>query len=324
MSFAEGSDSLSIGIDKIDNQHRQSVQHTITIDQDRCTRCESCVDVCVRRIYESTGDNITLTDPAKCIVCGHCMAICPTDAIRLSVVNPDEFEPIQKISDSPDPDRLMGLFRRRRSVRRFQERPVEREKIEKIIEAGRFAPTGGNLQPFRFSVVQTPEVLQYIKKMVIGSFVEKTARDDRVLAEKIERGEALSAAENMQHAYAERWRANADALDRGVDRLLYHAPALISLYVPAVFTQYSVTEAGCVVGLTGMQMVLMAESLGLGTCFIGYIAGSSVGIANSLPEVKKAMNIPEDYAISLAFVVGYSDFDYLRSVSRKPARISWA
>ena len=297
----------------------QQKANTITIDQDRCTCCESCVGICVGHIFESTGDSITVTDPAKCLLCGHCMAICPTDAIRVSAVNPDEFKPIQKLSDSPDPDRLLGLFRRRRSVRQYQKRPVEREKIERIIEAGRFAPTGANVQPFRFSVVQTLEVLHSIKRMIIGGFVERTAREDRIPAAKIKRGETLSAAENAQHAYAERWREKADDLDRGVDRLLFGAPALISLYVPAAFTAFS-TE----VGLTGMQMMLMAESLGLGSCFIGWIAGASVGIGNFLPEVKKAMNIPEDNTLSLAFVVGYSAVDYLRSVSRKPARIVWA
>ena len=302
-----------------DPQHKEEQKaNTITIDQDRCTCCESCVGICVGHIFESTGDSIALTDPAKCLLCGHCMAICPVDAIRVFALNPDEFEPIQKLSDSPDPDRLIGLFRRRRSVRQYQQRPVEREIIVKIIEAGRFAPTGGNVQPFRFSVVQTPAVLQSIKKMIIAGFVERTAHDGRNLVEKIKRGETLSAAENIQHAFAERWRQKARDLDRGIDRLLFDAPVLISLHTPAVLATFS-TE----VGLVGMQMVLMAESLGLGTCFIGWIAGAVVGIGNSLPEVRKAMHIPEDHVLSLAFVTGYSAVEYLRSVSRKPARINW-
>jgi len=276
----------------------------ITIDQDLCTHCESCVDACVARIFESSGDSIALTDPARCLMCGHCMAICPADAIHLPALDPGEFEPIQKLSDSPDPERLMGLFRRRRSVRRYQNRPVEREKVVKIIEAGRFAPTGGNRQPFRFSVVQTPDVLQSIKKTVIDGFVERTARDHGSLTGKLKRGQALSAAEEMQHAFAERWREKARDLDRGVDGLLFDAPALVSLYVPPELATFT-TEAG----LVGMQMVLMADALGLGTCFIGWIAGASVGIGNSLPEVKRAMRIPENCVISLAFVVGYSNLD---------------
>ncbi len=290
----------------------------IAIDRDLCTCCESCVDVCVGRIFESTDGSIVLTDPARCLLCGHCMAICPVDAIRVDALDSSEFEPIQESSEAPDPGSLMGLFRKRRSTRRYRKRPVEEEKILQIIEAGRFAPTGGNRQPFRFSVVQTQETLQSIKAMVIGGFVEKTARDHRALTEKIQRGEGLSATENMELAFAERWRGKADELDRGGDSLLFGAPALLSLYVPIQLTTFT-TE----VGLAGMQMVLMAESLGLGTCFIGWIAGASVGIGNSLPEVKDAMKIPQGCAIALAMVVGYSDFDYLRSVSRRPAHIVW-
>ena len=290
---------------------------TIAIDRELCTSCGHCVDVC-GRVLASMGDDIIVADTAKCLLCGHCMAICPVDAVRVSALNPYEFDLIEKLPDSPDPDSLMALFRRRRSIRRYQKHPVEREKIVKIIEAGRFAPTGGNIQPFLFSVIQTPEVLQSIKRMIIGSFVDRTTHDYKILVEKIEHGEILSGDESMQYAFATRWRQKADDLNRGVDRLLFNAPVLISLYVPSGSTKYS-TE----VGLVGMQMVLMAESLGLGTCFVGWIAGASVGIGNSLPEVKKAMRIPEDHTISLSFVTGYSDFEYLRVVSRKLARITW-
>ena len=290
---------------------------TIAIDRKLCTNCGHCVDVC-GRVLTSKGEAIIVTDPAKCLLCGHCMAICPVDAVRVSGLSPYEFDLIETLPDSPDPDSLMGLFRRRRSIRRYQNRPVEKEKIVKIIEAGRFAPTGGNIQPFLFSVIQNPEALQSIRRMIIGGFVDRTNCDYKVLGEKMERGEVLSVDENLQYAFAARWRQKADDLNRGVDRLLFNAPVLISLYVPSSSSKYS-TE----VGLVGMQMVLMAESLGLGTCFIGWIAGASVGIGNSLPEVKKAMHIPEGHTISLSFVTGYSDFEYLRVVSRKPARITW-
>jgi len=292
--------------------------NTISIDQDRCICCESCVPACTVGIFRAVDGTITQTIPEYCMVCGHCMAICPEDAIRVSAADADEFEPIQKLADSPDPDRLLGLFRRRRSIRRYKNRPVEKEKIEKIIEAARFAPTGGNYQPFKYAVVQTPEVLHAIKKMILCAFVEQTEDAYVTLREKTKQGEALSADESYYLAKAERHRQKVDLLDQGVDRLLFNAPALVSLYVPpelAVMT----TEPGFVC----MQMLLMAEALGLGTCLIGYIAGSDVSIANSLPEVKRAMNIPEDHVISMAFVVGYSDLDYLRSVSRRPADINW-
>lgn len=45
------------------------------------------------------------------------------------------------------------LYRRRRSCRDFTDEPVSRELILELLEAGRWAPSGGNLQPWRFVVV---------------------------------------------------------------------------------------------------------------------------------------------------------------------------
>jgi len=52
---------------------------------------------------------------------------------------------------------VMECMRRRYSVRSYQNRPVEKEKILEILEAGRIAPTAANRQPFRIVVVQDPE-----------------------------------------------------------------------------------------------------------------------------------------------------------------------
>jgi len=43
---------------------------------------------------------------------------------------------------------------KRMSIRKWKSTPVEKEKIEKVIEAGRRAPSWGNSQPWRFIVVQ--------------------------------------------------------------------------------------------------------------------------------------------------------------------------
>ncbi|MBW2623136.1 MAG: nitroreductase family protein, partial [Deltaproteobacteria bacterium] len=62
-------------------------------------------------------------------------------------LNPDEYEPAPSKSEIPAPEPLLAFFRSRRSTRRYKKDSVERAKLEKIIEAGRFAPTGGNRQP---------------------------------------------------------------------------------------------------------------------------------------------------------------------------------
>ena len=50
---------------------------------------------------------------------------------------------------------FMDLCQERYSVRRFDPRPVEDEKISQILEAGRIAPTACNYQPQRVYVVKS-------------------------------------------------------------------------------------------------------------------------------------------------------------------------
>jgi nitroreductase len=50
---------------------------------------------------------------------------------------------------------VLKAIRTRRSVRRYTDAPVSREQIETILEAGRFAPSGKNTQPWRFVVIES-------------------------------------------------------------------------------------------------------------------------------------------------------------------------
>ena len=52
------------------------------------------------------------------------------------------------------------LSAERYSLRKFSDRPVEQEKLDLILEAGRNAPTAHNLQPQRIFVIRTPETLE--------------------------------------------------------------------------------------------------------------------------------------------------------------------
>ncbi|MGE4266210.1 MAG: nitroreductase family protein [Deferribacterales bacterium] len=58
---------------------------------------------------------------------------------------------------------FIELSRKRYSVRKFQERKVEEEKIAVLTEAGRVAPTASNLQPQRVIVIDSVEMLEKVK-----------------------------------------------------------------------------------------------------------------------------------------------------------------
>ena len=58
----------------------------------------------------------------------------------------------------------------RRSTRRFKSYPIEQEKLETIIEAGRYAPSGGNSQTCHFIVVRNKEVLAKLAELARSAF----------------------------------------------------------------------------------------------------------------------------------------------------------
>lgn len=58
---------------------------------------------------------------------------------------------------------FLNLAKQRYSVRDYEKREVEEEKLQRILEAGRIAPTGANRQPQRFIVVRSEEGLSKLK-----------------------------------------------------------------------------------------------------------------------------------------------------------------
>lgn len=57
------------------------------------------------------------------------------------------------------------ISRMRRTVRKFSQTPVEREKLDLILDAGRWAPTAVNGQPQRILILDTPEALGMVRYM---------------------------------------------------------------------------------------------------------------------------------------------------------------
>lgn len=58
--------------------------------------------------------------------------------------------------------RMLEIIKERQSDRKYSDKPVEKEKLERILEAGRMAPSACNAQPWKFVVVNSPDVLAEI------------------------------------------------------------------------------------------------------------------------------------------------------------------
>ncbi len=68
--------------------------------------------------------------------------------------------------------KALELIKSRRSTRKYLDRPVEPEKIGQILEAGRYAPSGGNSQTTHFLVISNKEILRELAALVMQEFAK--------------------------------------------------------------------------------------------------------------------------------------------------------
>ncbi len=54
---------------------------SVTLDQDACTACQTCVNTCPMGVFEDQGDMVVVAQEDQCIACRACEASCPSDAI---------------------------------------------------------------------------------------------------------------------------------------------------------------------------------------------------------------------------------------------------
>ncbi len=65
-------------------------------------------------------------------------------------------------------DDLIQIIKERRSIERLKPDPVPFELVEKIIEAGTWAPSGNNAQPWEFIVLKSPEKIKGLMDLIAG------------------------------------------------------------------------------------------------------------------------------------------------------------
>lgn len=118
----------------------------IRINPGECNGCGLCVDICSDNSLKMENNKAVKSDSAVfgCIGCGHCMAVCPTGAIKIygRTISPDDLFDLPSKDSTADFGQVLSLFQRRRSIRKFKDRNVEPEIIEKILTAAKTAPMG--------------------------------------------------------------------------------------------------------------------------------------------------------------------------------------
>ena len=272
----------------------------LIISENECKKCGLCVQDCpsgIIRLSNTTGfPRMIPKGEAACLLCGHCIAVCPHGALSHSQIPLDECLPLRedlKINE----DQAVQFLRSRRSIRAFEDKPVEKEKIEKIIEIARYAPTGGNVQPIEWLVITDKKELNKISAYTIdwlSKFLEENPK----------------AAESSPYLPKIVKNFSSDN-----DTILRNAPVLITASAPkwAVNGPNDVTIA-----LSYLELV--APVMGLGACWAGLLQKALVGS----PDLRKDIGLPEKNIHHYPMMLGYPKIKrYYRLPQRKPPKITY-
>ncbi|HUJ76792.1 MAG TPA: nitroreductase family protein, partial [bacterium] len=144
---------------------------------------------------------------------------------------------------------LMDLIKQRHSVRQYQARPVEHEKLALCLEAARLAPSACNAQPWRFVVVDEPETLRRLGAAAFGGiYVMDFPRAAPVIVAVV-----MEASPKVRAGGALRQ------------------------------TRFELLD----LGIAGEHFVLQATELGLGVCWIGWFNEAGVKKVLGIPRGKR-------------------------------------
>lgn len=126
-------------------------EHEVIIDTNKCIGCGLCKKDCVGCDIDLQNGKAT-AHGKSCILCGHCEAICPQNAIKITGFEDEITEYNEQVR--LDPKQLLDAIKTRRTIRQFTEQEVPQDVIDMILEAGRMAPTGTNAQGTSYLILK--------------------------------------------------------------------------------------------------------------------------------------------------------------------------
>lgn len=268
------------------------------VDREKCLKDGICAAECPARIIEVAGKGSYPTPvegaAERCINCGHCVAVCPAGALSLKTMKPEECLPVRK-DLLPGPEQVEHLLLSRRSIRTYRDQPVERETLIKLIDTARYAPTGHNLQPVHWLVIEDKKEVIRLAGLVVNW-----------MRQLVQEKQAFALSMHMDSIVA--------AWDQGIDRICRGAPHVIAAHAPE---NLITSGQSCTIALTCLE--LAAYSMGLGACWAGYINTA----ASLYPPMKEALGLPEGHRMFGALMVGRPQYYYRRIPLRKKAAVTW-
>jgi nitroreductase len=183
-------------------------------------------------------------------------------------------------------------IQKRVTIRRWQQKPVEKEKIVQVLEAGRRAPSWGNVQPWRYIVIQDRAKIEELAKLGGGQPHISTAPVVIICCGDI------NAFSKKMHRESLKQLIEAGVMD-WPDELLDNVILGSDQFAPyRLGDQVMTIKASEQLMISIGFMTLEALNQGLGSCWAGAISPKGV---------HELMNLPNNWFVHDYLLLGYAD-----------------
>lgn len=183
---------------------------------------------------------------------------------------------------------VFEVIKNRRSVRFYDEKEIPKEIVEKIVEAGNYAPSGANIRPWRFVVIQSKEMRKKLTDIAVPVYKGWIQSVDGKLRE-------------MRKAID----------DVSVDPIYYSAPVIIFV----IGEKLMAYESDC--AMVCQNMMLAAREMEIGSCWVQF---GQMGINE---EIKEKLELTENEKVFGPIIFGYPKGDFPQEAVKKENIIKW-
>lgn len=275
----------------------------IVVNEKTCLRDGLCAMVCPLGIMTARDDGMAMVNQAlapRCIACGHCVAVCPSGSLSLTGVSGGAAAPLG--SGQPirpglriSLEQAEQFMKTRRSVRRFQPEPPERELIARLLDDTEWASSGHNARPTEWTVL-------------MGHAAVAKAADLTVEWMR----EVIDVAPEVAQRF--HMKGVVRACEAGMDIICRGAPCLVAAHSPEAG---ATPREDAAIALTYLE--LLAHAAGLGACWAGFVTFA----ASQHPDLKSALGIPPGRVMHGGLLLGTPAIRYARIPPRAPARVTF-
>lgn len=262
----------------------------ITIDKELCNACKQCEKDCTSHAIHI--DTATI-DPT-CILCGHCVAICKQQAVRIDNIPPQTLD-----KQTITPQQFTTLCAHARTCRHFTSQELPQDILDSIRSNISLYPSASNTRQVQLTIITAPDAIAELNSFTANTLLRLFTIYSNPLISFLLRAfvskSELQKIKNYKQLFIEKMRRNSQ-------NITYKAPAVLIFHAQHHNTGMLQTDADIWATYTS----LLCASHGLGTCFNGFI----VKALHKSSKAKVRLGIPPSHTVYISLLIGYPKYTY--------------